>query len=435
MENNQSKETTFTDVIKQVFKHKIVIVALTLVVAIIGTIFLGVLPNNKDKYYSATFEITLPTGNVFNLSKGQEVDYYKIVSLENMKEVKASSNEYKDLNVEEIANKRAISIVKEEELLDDKTTLVDTYKLTVNPNYFDNIELARKFVKDLVKNSFDVSDVISAEKLNYESNYDSAITYEAKLSLNQRKLDAIVNAYESAVNALGNVVINGKTIGAHKQAIIDYQARGIHSKLETELLNKCFAPKDDELLARYKGSKESFEIEKANNDKAILVLRNEIANIPAGASQYAQSLYNNLTKFLLRNEEIDVEISRLNKKIDYAGGEYAKIALERGITEQDVEDELTAYKNQLEAYHQQVMEFNDSYFDNVGSFYKEQIRIDYNSSSILTEEGGKNVLLIAVVSTVLGLIAGLAVSYLIELLKTTKTSDKKEEQEQAKVIE
>ena len=435
MENNQSKETTFADVIKQVFKHKIVIVALTLVVAIVGTIFLGVLPNSKDKYYSATFEITLPTGNVFNLSKEQEVDYYKIVSLENMKEVKASINEYKDLNVEEIANKRAISIVKEEELLDDKTTLVDTYKLTVNPNYFANIELARNFVEDLVKNSFDVSDVINAEKLNYESNYNSATTYEAKLSLNQRKLDAIINAYESAVNTLGNVVINGKTIGSHKQAIIDYQAKGLHSKLETELLNKGFAPKDDELLARYKAAKESFEIEKANNDKAILVLRNEIANIPAGASQSAESLYNNLTNLLLRNEEIDVEMSRLNKKIDYADGEYAKIANERGVTAKDVEDELKDFDSQIQAYHQQVMELNDNYFDNVASFYEEKIRIDYDSSSVLTEEGGKNILLIAVVSIALGLIAGLAVSYLIELLKAPKTRDEKEDEEQPKAIE
>ena len=140
MEKNQPKEITLIDIIKDMFRNKIVVLCFTLVIAILGTVLFGVLPNKKDVFYSAKFSFVLPSSDVFNLPKERNLEYTFITAPENIKETKAKDPSFSTIDVDKIIEEHGISIVKNIEFLEDKTTMIECYVINVDSNYFENFE-------------------------------------------------------------------------------------------------------------------------------------------------------------------------------------------------------------------------------------------------------------------------------------------------------
>lgn len=245
MENNQPKELTLGEIVKQVLKHKILIVAITLIIAIVGTVFVGVMPNKNQKYWSSTFQLTLPEDGGFNLPKNQAKNYKTIVSLDNLKEVKASNEQYKNINVEKIVENGAISISIDKEQVNLQTEIVyiEEYTIKVDCNYFDNINVASKFVNDIIVNAFDISEALQQEKQNYFANYGKLTDSETKLDFIEAGLEDVIYSYESAIIENGNVEVNGKSLLSHKQDVLTFIANGELDQLRMEIGSADFDAK------------------------------------------------------------------------------------------------------------------------------------------------------------------------------------------------
>ena len=313
MENNQPKELTLGEIVKQVLKHKILIVAITLIIAIVGTVFVGVMPNKNQKYWSSTFQLTLPEDGGFNLPKNQAKNYKTIVSLENLSEVKSSNEQYKNIDVEKIVENGAlsISIDKEQVNLQTEIVYVEEYSIKVDCNYFENINVASKFVNDIIVNAFDISDALEKEKQAYLDNYTALTDNNAQLNYVKKGLENIIATYVDAIEENGNVEVNGKTLLTYKQEI------------ET-----CMANGED-------------------------------------------------------------------------------------------------------AYKAEFTNFVDTYYNNVASFQKERIYVEYTDSVVLAEKGVRSLVVVAGASAILGVIAGCVVACGIEYLKNQKEEKKTKEQENA----
>ena len=221
MENNQPKELTLGEIVKMVLKHKILIVAITLIIAIVGTVFVGVMPNKNQKYWSSTFQLNLPEDAGFDLPKNQAKNYKTIVSLDNLKEVKASNEQYKNINVEKIVEDGAISISidKEQVNLETKIVYIEEYTIKVDCNYFENINVASKFVNDIIVNAFDITEALQQEKQNYFANYEKLTDNDAKLNFIKDGLEKVISAYDKAIAQNGNVEVNGKSLYTYKQDV------------------------------------------------------------------------------------------------------------------------------------------------------------------------------------------------------------------------
>lgn len=313
MENNQPKELTLGEIVKQVLKHKILIVAITLIIAIVGTVFVGVMPNKNQKYWSSTFQLTLPEDGGFNLPKNQAKNYKTIVSLENLSEVKSSNEQYKNINVEKIIEDGAISISidKEQVNLQTEIVYVEEYTIKVDCNYFENINVASKFVNDIIVNAFDISDALEKEKQAYLDNYTALTDNNAQLNYVKKGLENIIATYVDAIEENGNVEVNGKTLLTYKQEI-----------------ENCIEKGDDECKSKF-------------------------------------------------------------------------------------------------------TDFVDTYYQNVASFQKERIYVEYTDSVILSVKGVRSLFVVAGASAVLGVIAGCCLACGIEYIKNRKNQKEKEDQENA----
>ncbi len=313
MENRQPKELTLSEIVKQVLKHKILIVAITIVIAIVGTIFIGVMPNKKNKHWVSTFQLTLAEDCGFDLPKNQTKNYKTIVSLENLNEVKADNEQYKDIDVEKIVEDGAVSISidKEQVNLQTKIVYVEEYTIKVDSSYFANINVASKFVNDIIINAFDLTDTLELEKQAYYANYRELTDNNAKLDYIKNGLEKIIATYADAIAENGNVEVNGKTLLTYKQEI------------ET-----CMANGED-------------------------------------------------------------------------------------------------------AYKAEFTNFVDTYYNNVASFQKERIYVEYTDSVVLAEKGVRSLVVVAGASAILGVIAGCVVAFGIEYLKNQKEEKKTKEQENA----
>ena len=87
--------------------------------------------------------------------------------------------------------------------------------------------------------------------------------------------------------------------------------------------------------------------------------------------------------------------------------------------------------NGEDAYKAEFTNFVDTYYNNVASFQKERIYVEYTDSVVLAEKGVRSLVVVAGASAILGVIAGCVVAFGIEYLKNQKEEKKTKEQENA----
>ena len=419
MENYQTKELTLGEVVKQIFKHKIKVLAITLVIVILGTLFFGIIPNRKDKEWVSTFQLTLSANGSFELPKNQNRNYKDIVSLDNLTQVKSNNDAYKNINVKEMVEKNQLSIDRSIESLDDKSIYIEKYTIRINSRYFDDFEVAKKFINDIVINAFDTTSLLEKEKQTYVSNYQSLMTYESKLSLFNNRLKEIKDSYNAVINAYGNVEVNDKLLSAHIQDVDNFLAGLELIELQNELKFNAYSQVGSKLVTYHENSKSSYQNTKESNKKVIDLLKQELAEIAKESSgESVETIVNKITQLIVDNENIDKEIELLDKRIKFAKGE----------TTDAEKQALALFDEKIESFNQKVVEFNNRYLDNVASFQKERILIEYTDSVILSETGGRNTIVVAGASAVIGIVAGCIVAVVIEFIKRQKEEEAKEQQ-------
>ena len=414
MSDEQINEINLSELAGRIFRHKILLLILTLVIAISGTIALTLF-SNSQKQYSSSFTIEYPASKEGNLPDGTKFNYMDIVSKSALLTTKEKDLAYQNIDVEKISKSNSISISRKIETLEEGKT-EEVYTVSISAKYFDDDETAKSFMEDLINLPVQkIKNIVASTQHGalldaYKSAND--YDYENKLRYLSQQENYLLQAYEKDIEFFGNILVNGKTLSAHSLELENYIEIGAVNALNVEYLDKGYAPKDEALAKEYTLKKDLLDKEKTINEASITALRADLdayTNSSVAQTQLYEQLFTKLTKLVERNVEITQASDRLNKQIAFASG-----------ATPINEAEYNNFKSNVEAQYVELKALTETYTNNVNSIYDKLTYISFSNSAIIVADGGFGLVVSSVISVIVGVIVGAVVCIIVDKSQTKK---------------
>ena len=420
MSEKQSKDLTFGDLFGMIFRHKKILIIVTLVIAIMGTILFSALMGNQ-KYYSSIFSIEYPNSQTQTLPDGTKFKFTEIISSSALKEAKKCSPAFDSLNVDKMIESNDVSISFDTAKINDKNETY--YKVNIKATYFQDRKQAKVFFTELASLTIEnVKDMVASKKHDvYLNAFTDAADYEDKINFLNAQKSYILGAYDQSVSLFGDVLIDGKTLQNYNQEIVNYFTINSIDALSGEVAIKGYAEKDALLSQEYKMEVQKLTEEKAVNNQAIGDLKEQLADFhrtyPNLSSETLfNDIYEHIASLVTRNAKIDQEISSLNKKIAYTEG---------NVPSEDATSYAT-FKQNLNKYYEKLSEFTKTYAKNVNSVYDKLSSVSFYDPAIVTVENNFSM----ITSFGISLLCGLIVASVSCVLYDQKEQKKKVKEEQ-----
>ena len=197
---NKSKELTFADLLEIIFKHKILLTAITLIVTIVGTLLLGVVYNNNKAQYTTSFILEYPGSTDLTLPDGSNLKYTEFISEDSLLKVKNSNPDYKDIDVATLALSGDISI--SQEIVTNSANRKDTvYTITIQAKYFKSKEIAKSFLKDLsILPLLEIKEMVKNTTYDsYLTAFDNSLSFDNKLAFLTAQKEYVLSAYDNTI--------------------------------------------------------------------------------------------------------------------------------------------------------------------------------------------------------------------------------------------
>lgn len=404
---NKSKELTFADLLEIIFKRKILLAVITLIITIVGTLFLGVVYSNSNAYYTTSFSLDYPGSATLTMPDGSNLKYSDFISQKSLETVKKSDSKYSSIDVVSLSLYDDISI--SQEIVINSAERKDTvYTITVKSKYFTNKEVAKAFLKDL--STLPINNVKEMVKNtrhdSYLNAYDNSLSFDNKLNFLETQKEYLLSAYDKTITSLGDISINNKSLSTYKQGVENFFMMNSLELLKSEFEREGYAPKNEELVKSYQSEIETLISKKQSNENIIDAIRLEI-----GKNEYSdkQIGIDRILELLEENVIISSKIETLNTKLSYAKGEITN------------EQEYLAFTSKLTSFYENVDNFTNEYVENVNTIYEQLSAITFENSSIIKERGGVSIIVAGIASFIVGL---LIASFTILILNGIKKKEK-----------
>ena len=405
---NEQKELTFGDLINIIFKRKILLTAITLIITILGTILLGVVYNNYNANYTTSFVLDYPGSANLVLPDGSNLKYTEFISESSLKKVKNNNSKYENIDVEALALSDDISI--SQEIVTTSANNKDTvYTISIKAKYFPNKEIAKAFLKDL--STLPINNVKEMVKNTvhdgYLTAYESSISFDNKLAFLEAQKNYLLSAYDNDVLTLGNISVNNNSFSGHKTAVENYFLINSLDLLISEFEREGYAPKNQALASSYQSEIDALETQKASNEAIIKEIRTEI-----GKPEYADKQIDStrILELLEENALIAKKLEGLKIKLDYA----------KGVTTN--KEAFDSFTSKVNDFYENIRDFTDKYVQNVNSVYEQLSTITFENSSIIKEKGGMSIPVAGIASFLVGFIVASFAIIFIYFIKQKKES-------------
>ena len=403
---NKSKELTFGDLLSIIFKRKILLGAITLIITILGTLFLGVVYNNDKAYYTTSFVLDYPGVENLTLPDGSSLKYSNFISQNSLEKVKDSNSNYSGIDVETLALSDDISI--SQEIITNSANKKDTvYTITIKSKYFPNQEVAKSFIKDL--STLQITTIKEMVKNTrhdgYLNAYTSSVSFDNKLNFLESQKTYLLEAYDTTITTLGNISVNNKSLLSHKQSVENYFAINSLDLLVSEFEREGYAPKNEALAKSYQLEIDALLNKKSSNEAIIEEIRAELGN-PAYSNKQFDST--RILELLEENALITVNVEALNRKLNYA----------KGLTSND--DAYTSFNNKVNDLYNNLTNFTNEYTQNINLIYEQLSSITFEYSSIIKEQGSISIAIAGIASFIIGFMISSIVILIIHNTKKKK---------------
>ena len=405
------------EIFRVIFSRKWLVLIITAVIAVAGTLGIYFGMNNSKREYVASFVLNLPgddkTQIVYTYPDGTQFYYSDLVSAEILKEVKASDSAFDDIQVEAMANEGNISIVRTEN--QQKTEVV--YTINVKANYFKNKEVARRFITKLANVP---GSHLAEMNISYDLYIDrakSAIDYETEINNLLNQVNYIVKQYNTLISSVGDVAVeNGKTLSYYKQGLTAYvDEQKVLSNLLTEVQDKNYL-KSEELIEKYK--RDLTQLRK-DLTKAEATLKN-LLTLPdaSGSNATVVKQQSDLVEDLKQKiKQLEIYTGTYKyEEGDEQGGE-----IREPVIGDAVPQEFTVALNQA---YSTVEAFTAEYKDISSKVYGTSSMASFATSNVITTEGETGLIISFAISLVAGLIIAMIVGYIVGRVKLNKKSAK-----------
>jgi len=431
----EEKSVTFMDICHVIKKNLILVLVVTAIITIVGSLLVVFVYNKSKTEYSMNFDMSFLNSDSGQYPNGTTFNYKDCISLSSLNEIKKSNAEFGSIDVEKMVKEDGISLSAVTEEAKEKGT-EGTYTITMKAKYFKDKDQARDFVDEIMYYAIDKSNQIVAS-LNYSANltaYDSCqTTFADKLSYLKAQKAYLSSIYEKLIDQVGeNYVVIDESLGVYN----GYTLKQLKLKLDSIMTSEEVTYWNNQLeYNRYKINGDLFKSNaavqkallnktKAENELRIAALKAElqelINDVYAGTtydSQQDNAFLSQIESLTLQNKNIDIEIADIDLTI-------SKIDSVDQTSFNSFKDQLTSFDNSL------VEATTITRMANI-AVYKEKgiVSASYN----VTEDGGLNIILGVVISLLVGFIVIAIIVCIKDLPKYLK--EKNAVQEVAKVSE
>lgn len=424
MDKYDNTGISIVDLFKVMYGRKLIVLIVTLSVTIIAMIAVALGYNLQNSTYVSTFSYNSADIQQGKYIDGSSFDYRGLISLDVLKNIKSSDSLFNNIDIDKMYENGEITIA----ITYDKNDLNDTYnvyyKVAIKKKYFKNEFVAKNFISALTE--YPVSKTLNiAKELNYNSNlnlYNSATTYESMISYLKAQLAYLDTNYEDMIEKFGDSIINDKKISNYKSELDSYFSEHSLTALENELENNCYVTADSlELLYNNKQAVE-LTISKINNKIKIFEdqIKRELELVKDSGANINQL---DISVFNEELAKLNLELAEAKDKLDYILGLIANSE----STDANYIASKKAFDSKLQTSYEKLTEYTDIYKTNYCSVINNNIYVYYTNTKIIVEEQGFSIL----ITGVLGLIAGIIISGIVNLCIDHKKLFKKEDEQQA----
>ena len=396
-------------------KSRIRFLVVFVVTALAIFLSVGVFYNNSKTNYVARFDYQIPSmietvtndGNVTKISylDGSEFNINSLISLDNLKEVKESSNEFVNVNIDAIYEATAFEVS-----FDSSNQFAFT--IVINKNYFKNSDQAKKFISKLVELPLNVTKSL-VEKIDNSIYLKQAISEDSTLmeELNNlvNQANHIINEYTLLVNNAEKTGMKSVTIDDKLYALSDLKnvANTKVDKLELQLLI------NEAELNHYVRNYSSTEVQ-----NALVLKRDSLQYESNQLKDIIDNYHDMMTGGNLTNTAMNQYVSYLDRKaeVDKELKVYDAY-VSSGVDSTPIEAKVTKAYNELKNLTDELTEVQKaSYREDLTSVY-------YEKNSVVTESKRFSTIIIVAISLVAGLLVAIIVNLVMGVSKYKELKD------------
>lgn len=411
MEENNG--TTLGDILKPIMKVKWLVLIITAVITLVGTLIINFAYNPTDTYYSMDFSLLLPEddGNViYTYPDGKKMHFADIVAADALAEVKQSDpDKFKDIDVSKIIDKSAIGIARNVTVRNSENAVPEvTYTITLKSQFVKDYNLARQFLTELASRPIKYLSSLETNHFVYYDLSEKADDYESELELLESQLDYVISEFEKLSKTYGeNFKADGKSITAHLNEIIAYKDKDRLGSLAIKVREEGIL-KNESVISEYEMKLKDLTKQR---DLAQATLNNLLST---GSSSQGNVIYVDATVIKQQSdlvESLNQQIETVNK---YITGKNVDSTFETRYikTERDI---IKAYTETLKSVASEA--------------YVKSSAVTFLSVNAVVREGGISLVVSILISLFVGVVISLIAGYV-----TGKVILNKKEQSIADVV-
>lgn len=316
---------------KVFFGRKILMLIITLSIVVIGVVLVKFAYNPGKTTYTTSYNYTIIGLDEEEYIDGSRFDYNSLISLDNLKMVKASNADFSNINVEKLYENDDIEISRSIVFLNEPSKDVETkiykevkYRISVCKKYFKSKKQAVEFSNAVATIPYNKT-LELLEKAKYDSYLVGAKTsnsYENQISFLILQEELLQENYKTLIEKYGDRTLSTGTkisdyFNTLSMYLKDNKIENLNALIEENGYVKNYALIETEII----NEKKALENEKALNNSTIEALTNTIKDLMDEAETHNitsvdVTAYNTvISELTIRNIEIQKALDIIDTKI------------------------------------------------------------------------------------------------------------------------
>lgn len=411
MEENNG--TTLGDILKPILKVKWLVLIITAVITLVGTLIINFAYNPTDTYYSMDFSLLLPEddGNViYTYPDGKKMHFADIVAADALAEVKQSDpDKFKDIDVSKIIDKSAIGIARNVTVRNSENAVPEvTYTITLKSQFVKDYNIARQYLTELASRPIKYLSSLETNHFVYYDLSEKADDYESELELLESQLDYVISEFEKLSETYGeNFKADGKSITAHLNEIIAYKDKDRLGSLAINVREEGIL-KNESVISEYEMKLKDLTKQR---DLAQATLNNLLST---GSSSQGNVIYVDATVIKQQSDLVE----SLNQQIK---------TVNKYITDKNVDS--TFETRYIKTERDIIKAYTETLKSVASEAYVKSSAVTFLSVNAVVREGGISLVVSILISLFVGVVISLIAGYV-----TGKVILNKKEQSIADVV-
>lgn len=393
---------------------KWLLLAITVVVMIIGVVFVHVFYNPGQEIYKMAFELEFPGVEEGRYPNGKKIVYSDFIRLKSLEFVKKYNTGFEDVDVTKMAERNDISIEEYIYYIQGEEIRTGKYTITVSKKYFSSSDQAKDFLVSLTEIPVDYAMAMGCE-ISYDTELELASVsgdYITQIDHLKEQKKLLLEGYNDLIDTYSNSIsVDDVTLAQAKKNFIQFFDNNQIETLTTEVKNKGYVKKDSDFINSIKRKKTELLLEIEKNEAEIEALKELIKLIKDELGESAGSYYETISSITERMQELKTINSGNATKISQEYDKYINSA------ENVTDEELAEFDVIIQKYTKALEDFTAQYKNFKDSIYNNYSYVVYANASQIVSSGGISLLLVVIAFLVIGFVVGCCVNLVIDMPK------------------